>query len=177
MTEPEKQNAFFKAVYTFLENRYGKKNVIQAWVHYDEGKREKVINEKTGGYVYESDGSIKTRLVVGQPHLHFCWIPVVKIDHSKTNRKGSKSGKIFSYHERMSNFSEKICAKEVLTKTELKKFHTDLDKYLKANGIEGEVINGATKGRGYTVEQLKERYEMQERIQELERELEVERAY
>lgn len=49
--EQEQYDDFFLAVYDFLENRYGEENVIQAVVHDDEG---------------------------GQPHLHFCFIPVVE---------------------------------------------------------------------------------------------------
>ena len=45
----ERQEDFFVTVYDFLENRYGKENVVQAAVHDDEG---------------------------GQPHLHFYFIPV-----------------------------------------------------------------------------------------------------
>ena len=47
--DPERYDDFFCAAYDFLENRYGKENVVQAIVHDDEG---------------------------GQPHLHFCFIPV-----------------------------------------------------------------------------------------------------
>lgn len=173
ITDPDKQNEFFKAVYDFLEDRYGKENVIQAQVHYDEGKREKIKNPKTGRYEINSDGSIKTKLIFGQPHLHFNWIPVVKIDPEKTNRTGSVSGKKFSYHEEMSHYKEKICAKEVLTKTELRKFHTELDKYLKEKGIEGNVINGSTEGKGYTVEQLKKKTELEMKVKELEHKIDV----
>lgn len=47
----DQYDTFFKLSYEFLENRYGKENVIQAIVHNDES---------------------------GQPHLHFNFIPVVK---------------------------------------------------------------------------------------------------
>lgn len=48
---PQSQNkAFFKAVYSFLEDKYGKENVISAYVHLDETT----------------------------PHIHFAFIPVVK---------------------------------------------------------------------------------------------------
>ena len=46
----EDSHAFFLAVYEFLSNRYGKKNVVSAYVHMDE---------------------------IGQtPHMHFCFVPV-----------------------------------------------------------------------------------------------------
>ncbi len=166
LRQPEQQNEFFKACYDFLEDRYGVENVIQASVHYDEGKRAKVKDEH-GKYVRDDNGKIKTKLLVGQPHLHFCFIPVVKIDPDKINRKGSKSGKRFSYHEEMSYYDEKICAKEVLTRHELRTFHSDLAEYLKRNNIAGAVITGTTKGKGYTVEQLKEKTQMQLELEEL----------
>ena len=177
ITDPQKKNEFFKAVYDFLENRYGRENVIQAQVHYDEGKREKVINPLTNRAEKNPDGSIKTKLIFGQPHLHFNWIPAVKIDKEKANRRGSVSGKKFLYHEIMSWYDEKICAKELLNKTELRKFHRDLGKYLKAQGIEGDVLTGSTQGKGYTVEQLKEKTDLELRIKELEHEVEVSREH
>lgn len=52
LPEPQ-QKLFFQECYSFMAQRYGEDNVIQAVVHYDEG---------------------------GQPHLHFNFIPVVE-DH------------------------------------------------------------------------------------------------
>ena len=77
--EQEQYDDFFLAVYDFLENRYGEENVIQAVVHDDEG---------------------------GQPHLHFCFIPVVE------DKK----------HEE----EYKVCANDVLDRRELRNFHPDL---------------------------------------------------
>lgn len=45
---PEKQKDFFKETYNFLEQKYGKKNVISAYVHLDETT----------------------------PHMHFAFIPI-----------------------------------------------------------------------------------------------------
>ena len=47
--DPARYDNFFCASYDFMANRYGEENVVQAIVHDDEG---------------------------GQPHLHFCFIPV-----------------------------------------------------------------------------------------------------
>ena len=55
--DPARYDDFFCASYDFLENRYGKENVVQAIVHDDEG---------------------------GQPHLHFCFILLRKT--RSTNR-------------------------------------------------------------------------------------------
>lgn len=60
-TLPEQhQREFFERSYQFLENKYGKENVISAYVHMDETT----------------------------PHLHFCFVPVV-FDHKKQREKVS----------------------------------------------------------------------------------------
>ena len=71
--DPERYDDFFCATYDFLENRYGKENVVQAIVHDDEG---------------------------GQPHLHFCFIPV---EEDLKHEQGYK-----------------ICANDVLDRRELR---------------------------------------------------------
>lgn len=156
----EEEKAFFESTYSFLEARYKRENVISAEVHYDEGKMEKV-KDRWGEYVRNEDGTIKTELVLGRPHLHFNFIPVA----ADTKAKHIEAG-----------YTEKICANEVLTPIELQHFHTDLAKHLRQNGIKGKVLNGSTKaqGRNYTVEEMKERYETQK---ELKRLREIERKY
>lgn len=146
----EQEEAFFKSTYEFLENRYGKENVIQATVHYDEGKMEK-IQDRWGKYIKDENGEIKTELVLGQPHLHFDFIPVAP----DTNPKHIQE--------------EKICANDVLTPIELKRFHTELQNHLRTNGVAGEVITGVTKanGRNYTVEELKKQYETNKELERL----------
>jgi hypothetical protein len=47
--DPAEHERFFKASYQFLEDRYGRDNVISAYVHNDES---------------------------GQPHMHYAWVPV-----------------------------------------------------------------------------------------------------
>lgn len=113
----ERQEEFFVATYNFLENRYGEENVIQAVVHDDEG---------------------------GQPHLHFCFIPVVE---DKKHEQG-----------------EKVCANDVLDRRELRNFHPDLQKYLDENGLaDARVMSGVTKRQGgnRTVAELKAQREIE----------------
>lgn len=69
--------------------RYGQENVVQAIVHDDEG---------------------------GQPHLHFCFIPV---EEDLKHEQGYK-----------------ICANDVLDRRELRNFHPDLQRYLNEHGLE-----------------------------------------
>lgn len=100
-TAPEsEQTRFFQNAYEFLNNRYGKENCIQAIVHQDES---------------------------GQPHLHYCFIPVVK--DKKYNR-------------------EKICCNELITRAELRNFHPAFQKYLYDNNLNVTIMSGITKKQG-----------------------------
>lgn len=97
---------FFRASYDFLERRYGRENVVSAYVHMD---------EKT-------------------PHLHFAFIPV-----TEDKKKGGF----------------KVSAKEVLSRSDLRTFHTDLQKALRERGVILDVLNGVTKDGNKTVAELK----------------------
>lgn len=151
ITALEQQRAFFQSSYNFLENRYGRENVVQAIVHMDEGKREKIV-DRWGLPVLNDDGSQATRVVYGQPHLHFCFIPVAPDSNSAHIQ------------------SEKICAKIVLDRRELQRFHGDFQSYLDARGIDCNVVTGVVRayGRNRTVAELKREYEM-ERLRQIER--------
>lgn len=92
--------AFFQTVYNFLSERYGEENCIQAIVHNDES---------------------------GQPHLHYCFIPVVP---------DAKHG------------GEKICANDVINSKELRNFHPDLLRYLQERGIHADIYTGITRTQG-----------------------------
>ena len=73
----------------------------------------------------------------GQPHMHYVFVPTVH------------DGKLGM---------DKICAKEVLTRTELKKFHPELQKHLSDKGMAANVNSGITRENGgnRTVRELKE---------------------
>ena len=99
---------FFKASYDFFEKRYGRENVISAYVHMDETT----------------------------PHMHFAFVPVVF----------DKKKEIY-----------KVSAKQLLTKTELKRMHPDLTRHLKEEyswGRNLKILNGATAGGNRTVAEL-----------------------
>ena len=99
---------FFKASYDFFEKRYGRENVISAYVHMDETT----------------------------PHMHFAFIPVVF----------DKKKEIY-----------KVSAKQLLTKTELKRMHPDLTRHLKEEyswGRNLKILNGATAGGNRTVAEM-----------------------
>ncbi len=98
---------FFKTTYEFLEERYGKKNVVSAHVHRDE----------------TSD------------HMHFAFVPVV-YDQKKDR--------------------EKVCAKEVINRNELKAFHDKLSDHLeKEFGYDVGVLNQNTAQGNKTIKELK----------------------
>ena len=82
-------------------------------------------------------------------HLHFLFMPIAP---------DKKHG------------GEKICANAVLTRRELRVFHTELAKHLKSAGINANILNGATAGGNRSVSELKHDREI-ERISELEREI------
>jgi hypothetical protein len=80
-----------------------------------------------------------------QPHMHWAVVPIVR---------DKKSGR------------EKVSAKELITKKDLKNFHKDLEKYLSEHfGFEVGILNGATKGGNLSIEELKR----QSNIEELKR--------
>lgn len=104
---PEREREFFELTYKFLEKRYGKDNVVSAYVHKDEVT----------------------------PHLHFAFIPVVP----DLKRQGYK-----------------VSAKETLTRTELRSFHSELGRFLeKEMGVEVNVLNGTTKEGNKSIDELK----------------------
>lgn len=147
------EHEFFKACYDFMTDRYGgEKNVIAADVHKDES---------------------------GEPHLHFCFVPVTQYvppenmirvikylkEHPDANNThaaealGISRKTIIRYRELTEEDIkyEKLSAREVLDKKELQTFHKDLQKYLDKLKIPANINSGITKAQGgnITVEQLK----------------------
>ena len=91
-----------------------------------------------------------------QPHLHYSFIPVSKDENPA--------------HEQ----AEKVCAKEVLTRKDLRTFHDDLQEHLRERMPDRNinVVTGITKeqGRNMTIKELKLQTQL-ERVKEKEREL------
>lgn len=98
---------FFAESYGFLEKRYGKENVISAYVHMDEVS----------------------------PHMHFAFVPV-----TEDKKRGG----------------EKVSAKEVVNRKDLRTFHTDLESHLERSlGHRVNILNEATKDGNKSVSELK----------------------
>lgn len=158
----EKQDLFFKTVANFLIDRYGEKNTISIVIHFDEMSERRIT---------DANGNVIVRKELGEPHLHFCWVPTTKIDHEALKKKKRPVKEMFDYNE-------KISAKEVLTKKELQSFHPDLQAYLDDNlPFPVAVATGKTaqQGGNRTVAQLKRETErefsaLQSYVKELEQE-------
>lgn len=80
------------------------------------------------------------------PHMHFAFVPVV------FDKKKNRS---------------KVSAKECVNKYHLQGFHDELEGYLKENGLQCSILNGATKEGNKSIEELK-RQSAAERLQEVE---------
>lgn len=107
-------------------------NVISVTVHYDE-KQLDVSNGLRG-------------------HLHFNWIPVVRIDHEKLMSKKN-------HVKLMEVYDYKISAKECINKKDLATLHQDLAEYLSTHNIEGRVLinpDGGGRSVNIPVSHLKE---------------------
>lgn len=77
-----------------------------------------------------------------EDHMHFSFIPVM---------------------EDLKNGGEKVCAKKVLSRTDLQSFHTDLERHLDSfHDWHFEVLNGATKEGNKAIEELKQETAMKE---------------
>lgn len=141
----EEIKTFFENCVDFLSDRYGKENAILATVHLDEGVKIKKM-DRWGNQIKDKDGNTIEE-VVGRPHLHFNFIPVIK-----TSKR--PEGKI--------SFKEAIPYKEYF------KFHPDLMKFLKKRGDKGAdyIVSGVTKrnGRNYSVNELKDQTKNQNMV-------------
>lgn len=93
-----------------------------------------------------------TEFKVGQPHLHFCFIPACSIDHEKLSKK--------KHHvKEMDSYFEKISANDVLTKRDFKTLHKDMQNYLIEQGVSGRVLfksDSDGKSINLSVSQLKD---------------------
>lgn len=167
------QREFFAQTYDFLAERYGghdQVNILSCTVHVDEGIRKPAVNRFTGEVIYNEDGSMKMELISGRPHLHFDFMPCVDIDLAKEQSKKR-------YDPQIVNYTEKVCASEVLSLKEYKHLHNDWQDYLFEHGVNAIVHSGRTKKQGgnITVEQYKTIFRhLQAKIDRLEK---IEREY
>lgn len=83
------EDEFFKKAYEFLEKKYGKENVVSAYVHKDENT----------------------------PHMHFCFVPVIYDDEKKKYKVNAKKcidrKELSSFHQKMQIYLEEQLHTEV----------------------------------------------------------------
>lgn len=110
------QKDFFQEAYNFMEKKYGKDNVVSSYVHLDETN----------------------------PHMHFCFVPVI-FDSKKQEYK--------------------VNAKQCINKIELKQIHPQMQEHLE-NKLHTKVniLNGATAGGNKTIEQLKKEEKIKQKV-------------
>ncbi len=130
------QRKFFEVAYNFLAERYGVKNSF--------GRYENVLSSN----VHMDETS---------PHMHFAFVPIVKV--SKIDKKTGEQKEYL-----------KVNAKQVINRTDLKTLHPDMTKVMKkAFGRDVGIENGITKANGgnQTVEQLKYKKELEDEVERL----------
>jgi len=107
-------------------------------------ERERDFFEKTFEFLQEKYGAENILSAVvhkdeTQPHLHFSFVPVVKDVEEDTGA-----------------ITERLCAKEVVTRGELQSFHTKLSKRIESEmGQEFAVLNGKTAGGNLSIIEMK----------------------
>ena len=148
--DPETEERFFRGVAEFLTKRYG--NTVSITVHKDEGKHFKNSESSMGQKI----NTISERNE-GRPHLHYTFIPTVKINHAALAKKKNPVKEMF-------NYTEKICAKERINRQDLLTLHPEMNKYLNDEcGISCNLNSGITREQGgnKSVAQLKKEFDQQ----------------
>ena len=108
---------------------------------------EKLFFERTYQFLADRYGeknviSAYVHMDEKSPHMHFAFVPAVP--DTKWNKKHPEAPR------------EKLSAKEVLTRADLRTFHTDLEKHLdNFHDWHYEVLNEATKEGNKSIEELK----------------------
>ena len=168
----EEERQFFETTAQYLSEKFGgpaNRNTVSCYVHYDEGKMA-YRKDEDGNNELDSEGHrVPEEFKLGRPHLHYNFVPCTDIDHDRENAK--------RWHDpRIDQYEQKVCAAEVLSKRTLREVHPELQQYLDDHGLsQFKVVNGKTAKQGYTVEQLKERTDLENKIALLESTLSKER--
>jgi len=93
------------------------------------------LTERYGGFENENVISSYVHMDENTPHMHFAFVPIV-YDQEKGR--------------------EKVSAKELITKRDLKTFHTDLERFLcNDRGFICHILNEATRDGNRSIQELK----------------------
>lgn len=152
INDPETEEKFFKGVADFLTDRYS--NTVSITVHKDEGKHY-VLKDNAGNPILDDSGKPIKEWHEGRAHLHYTFVPTVKIDKKALSEKKNPI-------KAMADYEEKISAKERINRTELLHLHPDLNRYINDYcGIKCNLNSGITKAQGgnKTVEQYKKEFD------------------
>jgi len=84
ITDFKTEEKFFKGVADFLSERYG--NTVSITVHKDEGKHY-VMKDNNGNPILDKSGNPVKEWHAGKSHLHYTFIPTVKINHEELAKK------------------------------------------------------------------------------------------
>lgn len=123
------ERKFFQSVYDFYCEDFGEQNILNAVVHKDEIT----------------------------PHIHIDFIPVVKEKVSFENRGKRVFEEWKERHPEIKDEEvERLCCKELITRTYLKMMHKRLSNYVEERlGYSAEILNGATANGNKSIMQLK----------------------
>ena len=103
----EKTLNFFENVEAFYEERYGKDNIVQAIVHFDEGhtveqfttepeyKLDDNLNyvlDENGERILINEPEVEKKFIGGGPHIHITIAPIMREGDTYTYREGFKEG-------------------------------------------------------------------------------------
>ncbi len=152
INDPETEEKFFMGVADFLTQRYS--NTVSITVHKDEGKHF-VLKDNDGNPILDDSGNPIKEWHEGRAHLHYTFIPTVKIDKKALSEKKNPI-------KAMAEYEEKISAKERINRTELLHLHPDLNRYINDHcGIKCNLNSGITKAQGgnKSVEQYKKEFD------------------
>lgn len=133
----EHEEDFFKNTYKFLEDRYGKDNVVSSYVHKDEVT----------------------------PHMHFVFVPVVhdkKKDRDKVSAKECINKlELKSFHQDLDKYLEQSMGFKVNVLNEMtKEGNKSIEELKRGSAIERlKTIEEQLKGIKYQLEPLKAEYE------------------
>ena len=147
ITDPETEEKFFKGVAEFLTARYG--NTVSITVHKDEGKHV-CLKDEYGNTITGSNGKPVYERREGRAHLHYTFVPTVKINHAAIEKKKNPV-KAMIQKDKNGNYKyeQKISAKERIDRKELLSLHPDMNRYLNdVCGIRCNVNSGITAAQG-----------------------------
>ncbi len=147
INDPETEEKLFKGLAEFFNQRYG--NCVSITIHRDEGKHA-YARDKYGNIINGPDGKPLMEWHAGRNHMHYTFIPTVKIDHAAVEKKKNPVKTMLKKDENGNYiYKEKISAKERIDRRELLSLHKDMNRYINdVCGIRCNLNSGITAAQG-----------------------------